>query len=63
MNRGSTNRGALHAVALVSGFYDLALPMLLAPERVARLFGAPAPVPVVNAQLNGVVTLALLLRR
>jgi hypothetical protein len=61
VNRGSTNRGALHALALVSGFYDLALalPMLLAPELVARLFGAPAPVPVVNAQLNGLFTLTL----
>lgn len=33
--------------------------MLLAPEGVARLFAAPAPVPVLNAQLNGVFTLAL----
>ncbi len=61
MNRGSTNAGGLRALALVSGLYDLALalPMLLAPEDVARLFGAPAPVPVVNAQLNGAFTLAL----
>ena len=33
--------------------------MLLAPVLVARLFGAPEPVPVVNAQLNGVFALAL----
>jgi hypothetical protein len=45
----------------VSGAYDLALalPMLLFPASVAALFGAPAPVPVINAQLNGVFTLAL----
>jgi hypothetical protein len=48
-------------MALVSGLYDLALglPMLLVPELCARLFGAPPPVPVVNAQLNGVFALAL----
>lgn len=48
-------------MAIVSGVYDLALalPMLLAPVAVARLFGAPEPVPVLNAELNGVFTLAL----
>jgi hypothetical protein len=52
---------SLKALAVVSGLYDLALavPMLVAPTEVARLFGAPAPVPVLNAQLNGVFTLAL----
>jgi hypothetical protein len=52
---------SLRVVALVSGLYDLALavPMLLAPVTMARLFGAPDPVPVLNAQLNGVFTLAL----
>jgi hypothetical protein len=52
---------SLKAVALVSGLYDLALalPMLLAPVTIARLFGAPDPVPVLNAQLNGVFALAL----
>jgi hypothetical protein len=52
---------SLKTVALVSGLYDLALalPMLLAPVTVARLFGAPDPVPVLNAQLNGVFTLTL----
>lgn len=51
----------LKRVAWVSGLYDLllGLPMLLAAPLVARLFGAPEPVPVVNAQLNGVFTLAL----
>jgi hypothetical protein len=51
----------LRTLALVSGFYDFALaaPMLLAPEATARLFGAPAPIPVVNAQLNGVFALTL----
>lgn len=52
---------SLKSVALLSGAYDLALalPMLLAPVATARLFGAPDPVPVLNAQLNGVFTLAL----
>jgi hypothetical protein len=52
---------SLKVVAVASGLYDLALalPMLLAPVAVARLFGAPDPVPVLNAQLNGVFTLAL----
>jgi hypothetical protein len=51
----------LKVVALVSGLYDLvlAVPMLLAPVTIARLFGAPDPVPVLNAELNGVFTLAL----
>ena len=51
----------LRTLAWVSGIYDLglALPMLLAAPTVARLFGAPPPVPVINAQLNGVFTLAL----
>ncbi len=51
----------LRAVAIVSAVYDLALavPMLLFPVAVARLFGAPEPQPVVNAQLNGVFTLSL----
>lgn len=52
---------SLRTLALVSAVYDLllALPMLLAAPAVARAFGAPAPVPLVNAQLNGVFTLAL----
>ena len=52
---------SLKALAVVSGLYDLALavPMLLLPVTMARLFGAPDPVPVLNAQLNGVFTLAL----
>src|SRR3990172_6804074 len=51
----------LRPLALVSGVYDLmiAAPMLLAPEALARLFGAAPPVPVLNAQLNGVFALAL----
>src|SRR5262245_35633392 len=51
----------LKTLALVSGVYDLllALPMLLAAQETARLFGAPPPVPVVNAQLNGLFTLSL----
>ena len=54
---------SLRALALVSGVYDvlIGLPMLLAPALVARIFGAPAPVPAVNAQINGVFALALAL--
>lgn len=53
----------LRGLAIVSGVYDvlLGLPMLLAPVAIARAFGAPAPVPVVNAQINGVFALALAL--
>jgi hypothetical protein len=52
---------SLKGLAVMSGLYDLALalPMLLLPVTMARLFGAPDPVPVLNAQLNGVFTLAL----
>ena len=51
----------LRALALVSGVYDLLLAgsMLFAASLTARLFGAPEPVPLVNAQLNGVFTLGL----
>jgi hypothetical protein len=51
----------LKTLGLVSGVYDLllALPMLLAARETARLFGAPPPVPLVNAQLNGLFTLSL----
>ena len=54
---------SLRALAVVGGIYDLALsvPMLFLPELTARLFGAPAPVPVINAQLNGLFTLTLAL--
>jgi hypothetical protein len=52
---------ALRTLAIVSGIYDLALaiPMLFAAPALARAFGAAAPVPVVNAQLNGIFTLTL----
>jgi len=52
---------SLRTLALLSGFYDLALalPLLFAAEPMARAFGAAAPQPVVNAQLNGVFTLSL----
>jgi hypothetical protein len=51
----------LRPLSIVSGVYDLALavPLLLAPVAVARIFGAPDPMPVVNAQINGVFALAL----
>jgi hypothetical protein len=52
---------SLKTLAVVSGIYDLVLsaPMLLVPEATARLFGAPPPTPVLNAQLNGIFTLTL----
>jgi hypothetical protein len=52
---------SLRTLALVSGVYDLvlAVPMLVAAPFMASLFGAPPPVPVLNAQLNGVFTLSL----
>ena len=52
---------SLRALALLSGAYDLllGLAMLAAAPQLARLFGAPAPLPLVNAWLNGVFTLTL----
>jgi hypothetical protein len=54
-------KNPLRALALVSGVYDLliAVPMLFLAPTLAQLFGAPAPVPLLNAQLNGVFTLSL----
>jgi hypothetical protein len=51
----------LRALALVSGLYDLALgvAMLFFAREAARLFGAPDPTPLLNAQLNGVFALSL----
>jgi len=56
-------RRQLRALALVSAFYDLALgiPMLVAAPEIARLMGAGAPSPVINAQLNGLFTITLAL--
>ena len=53
----------LRALALVSALYDLALgiPMLVAAPEIARLMGAGAPSPVINAQLNGLFTVTLAL--
>ncbi|MGE0452899.1 MAG: hypothetical protein AB7O37_03075 [Vicinamibacteria bacterium] len=61
MSTGAASGRALRTLALASGVYDLALglPLLLAPVAVARLFGAPEPVPIVNANLNGAFTLSL----
>jgi hypothetical protein len=58
---GGQRTGTLRTLALVSGVYDLllAVPMLLAAPQVAALMGAPPPVPLINAQLNGVFTLSL----
>jgi hypothetical protein len=51
----------LRGLALVSGVYDLllGLSLLAAAPELARFFGAPQPVPLVNAWLNGVFTLTL----
>jgi hypothetical protein len=59
--QGGQRSGALATLALVSGVYDLALavPMLLVAPRLAEAMGAPPPVPLINAQLNGVFTLSL----
>lgn len=60
MQDGQRTR-ALRTLALVSGVYDLALavPMLLVAPQLAAAMGAPPPVPLINAQLNGVFTLSL----
>jgi hypothetical protein len=52
---------SLKGLCLVSGVYDvaLALPLLFLPVALARAFGAPDPVPVLNAQLKGLFTLVL----
>lgn len=51
----------LRALSFVSGLYDLAIAcaMLFAARFTAQLFGAPPPVPVLNAQLNGVFALTI----
>ncbi len=52
----------LKTLALVSGRLRprcWRVPMLFCRPQLARLFGAPPPVPLVNAQLNGVFTLSL----
>lgn len=51
----------LRVLALVSGLYDLVLglTMLFFAREAARLFGAPDPTPLLNAQLNGVFALSL----
>ena len=59
--QGGQRTGGLRTLALLSGVYDLALavPMLLVAPRLAEAMGAPPPVPLINAQLNGVFTLTL----
>ncbi len=51
----------LRTLTLASAGYDLllGLSMLLAAPQAARFFGASAPVPIVNAWLNGVFALTL----
>ena len=52
---------SLRALALVSAIYDLGLgvTMLFLAPTMARLFGAPDPTPLLNAQLNGVFASSL----
>lgn len=54
---------SLRALAWLSGTYDLLLgiAMLFFATLVAGWFGAPAPIPRVNAELNGVFATALAL--
>ena len=54
---------SLKTLAMLGGVYDLALalPMMALPFETARLFGAPPPTPVLNAQLNGLFTMTLAL--
>lgn len=56
-----THKNPLRTVAVISGVYDLliAVPMLLMAPALAQWFGAPPPVPLLNAQLNGMFTLSL----
>src|SRR5262245_35161100 len=58
---GGSMKDPLRTLALISGVYDLliAVPMLFFAPALAQLFGAPPPVPLLNAQLNGVFTLSL----
>jgi hypothetical protein len=52
---------ALSIVALISGLYDLVVGafLLSATDRMAALFGAPAPVPRIQAELNGLFLIAV----
>ncbi len=58
---GARGDAPLRLLSLLSGWYDVALAaaMLFFSPQMAALFGAPQPVPMVNAQLNGVFTLTL----
>jgi hypothetical protein len=51
----------LRALSVLSGVYDLAIgvAMLFATRAMAHAFGVPAPVPVLNGELNGVFTLTI----
>jgi hypothetical protein len=61
METSSIRRMSLRTLSILSGLYDalLGVATLLAAVPLARLFGAPEPIPVVNAQLNGVFALSL----
>jgi hypothetical protein len=51
----------LSAIAAVSGLYDTVVGALLLsiPLQVASWFGSPPPVPVVNANLNGMFLVSI----
>lgn len=51
----------LSAIAAISGLYDIALGLGLLAARglLAQLFGVPAPVPAIHADLNGLFALAI----
>jgi hypothetical protein len=54
---------SLRTLAIASGIYDLllGLPMLFLAPVMATFFGAPPPVPLLNAELNGLFTVTLAL--
>lgn len=63
MREETSGAPGLRTLGWVSGLYDLllGLPLIVMPVTLARLFGAPDPVPVINAQLNGLFTVTLAL--
>jgi len=51
----------LRAIALVSAVYDalLGVGLLAGRDLLVRLFGVPAPMPAIHADLNGLFALAI----
>jgi hypothetical protein len=52
---------SLRAIAAISGVYDVLLGagLLFARPALMQLFGLPAPVPPIHADLNGLFTMAI----